>query len=378
MEALAAVGLASSIAQFLDFGAKVFNATKEVAAYGSGTSVIHLSKLSADLEKVGAGLFNQYQSLEETLLTNEERGLIEVAQQCRAISDEMQEYIADLVLNHNTEIPGSRTENSQVGEKEAGRTRPGTDHENSQVHAEANNEANGPMGSSLESEIRAAKESLIARAKRAKIAFKTTWKKGEIEDLRKRHNEFRSQLALRLLFVLNTYQMRQSETQVRQTEVLEDIRGKSDEIIEAIALHSQDRMANPEVMAAILTTRGGRQPTILTHPVSVSPPSRLEPNTSSVTESVHGDILKDTKWSQYQSSTSFINEGTTGLAGFSTQDTKDCSKILLDALHFRGIHQRQESISPVHLKTYDWILEPKKSGSDDGLLEWLSRDSGCF
>ncbi|KAF9773449.1 hypothetical protein IL306_008731 [Fusarium sp. DS 682] len=332
--------------------------------------VIHLSKLSADLEKIGAGLFNQYRPLEKKPLTNEERGLIEVAQQCRAISDEIQEYIAGLVLNYNTEIPDSGTETGQAGAKETGRTRPGVD-ENGQVHAEANNEASGHTGPSLESEIRAAKESVRARLSKAKMAFKTTWKKGEIEDLRKRHNDFRSQLALRLLFVLNTYQMRQSEA-------LEDIRGKSDEIIEAVALHSQDCLANPKVMAAILTTRGGRQPTILAHPASASPSSGLQPNTTNVADSVHADILGNNKWSQYQSSTSFTNEGTTGLAGFSTQDTKDCSKVLLDALHFRGIYQRQESISHVHLKTFDWILEPKKPGSNDGLLEWLSQDSGCF
>jgi hypothetical protein len=377
MEALAAVGLASSIAQFLDFGAKVFNATKEVAANGSGTSVIHLSKLSADLEKVGAGLFDQYRPFEKKSLTNEERGLIEVAQQCRAISDEIQEYIAGLILNHSNEAPGCGTKNEQAAKKETSRAGPSAD-ENGQVHADVNNEAGEQTGPSLEPEIRAAKESVKARLNKAKIALKTTWKKGEIEDLRKRHNDFRSQLALRLLFVLNTYQIRQSETQMRQSEALEDIRGKSDEIIEAVALHSKDCLASPEVMAAILTTRGGRHPTILTHPASASPSSGLQPSTTKSADSVRDNIIQDNKWSQYKSSTSFTNEGTTGVAGFSTQDTKDCSKVLLDALHFRGIHQRQESISKVHLKTFDWILEPKRPGFDDGLLTWLSQDSGCF
>ncbi|KAK4067228.1 uncharacterized protein Triagg1_7671 [Trichoderma aggressivum f. europaeum] len=372
MEALAAVGLASSIAQFLDFGVKVFNATREVAANGSGASVIHLSKMSADLEKIGTGLFEYYRPLEKKPLTTEERGLIEVAQQCRAISDEIQEYIAGLVLNQKTENPGSQAENSEAKEKDTGHSGTGVN-KNGLVPVEANNEAGRHTDPSLEPQIRAAKESVRARLNRAKIALKTTWKKGEIEDLRKRHDDFRSQLALRLLFVLNTYQMRQSET-------LEDIRGKSDEIIEAVALHSQDCLANPDVMAAILTTRGSRQPTILAHPASVAafPSSKLQPNNINVANSIHDDILKDTKWSQYQSSTNFTNEGTTGLAGFSTQATKDCSKVLLDALHFRGIYQRQEEISPVHAKTFNWILEPKKPGADDGLLEWLSQDSGCF
>ena len=62
MEALAALGLAANIAQFLELGAKIFKDVREITDAGSTISASHLSTLAADLNHLGVRLKDQHTS----------------------------------------------------------------------------------------------------------------------------------------------------------------------------------------------------------------------------------------------------------------------------------------------------------------------------
>ena len=59
MEPLAALGLASAVAQFLDFGAKVFQASKHITDDGPTVSNAQLQALAVDLSQVTGILVTQ-------------------------------------------------------------------------------------------------------------------------------------------------------------------------------------------------------------------------------------------------------------------------------------------------------------------------------
>lgn len=59
MEALAAVGLASSVCQFVDFASKVLHEGKQISVSGSSLSVQHLSLVADDFQKLLSSLDNQ-------------------------------------------------------------------------------------------------------------------------------------------------------------------------------------------------------------------------------------------------------------------------------------------------------------------------------
>ena len=56
MEPLTALGLAASVAQFIDFGSKLVGKTREIAKAGSSVSVAHLSTLTSDLIDINDSL----------------------------------------------------------------------------------------------------------------------------------------------------------------------------------------------------------------------------------------------------------------------------------------------------------------------------------
>ena len=56
MEPLTALGLAASIAQFIDFGSNLVGKTREIAKAGSSVSVDHLLTLTSDLADINKSL----------------------------------------------------------------------------------------------------------------------------------------------------------------------------------------------------------------------------------------------------------------------------------------------------------------------------------
>jgi len=59
MDPLTALGLAASIAQFIDFGAELISQSKEIAEAGSSVSVAHLSAVTSDLIDINKNLEDQ-------------------------------------------------------------------------------------------------------------------------------------------------------------------------------------------------------------------------------------------------------------------------------------------------------------------------------
>lgn len=56
MEPLTALGLAASIAQFIDFGSNLVGKTREIAKAGSSVSVDHLLTLTSNLVDINKSL----------------------------------------------------------------------------------------------------------------------------------------------------------------------------------------------------------------------------------------------------------------------------------------------------------------------------------
>ena len=56
MDPLTALGLAASIAQFIDFGSNLVGKTRELAKAGSSVSVDHLSTLTSNLVDINKSL----------------------------------------------------------------------------------------------------------------------------------------------------------------------------------------------------------------------------------------------------------------------------------------------------------------------------------
>ena len=75
MEPLIALGLAASVAQFIDFGSKLVGKTREIAKAGSSVSVDHLSTLTSNLLEINKSLEFQVNTAraENALLTKEEQ-----------------------------------------------------------------------------------------------------------------------------------------------------------------------------------------------------------------------------------------------------------------------------------------------------------------
>jgi hypothetical protein len=173
MDPLTALSLASSIAQVLDFGTKLFKGTREIVARSSQVTVQHLSMLSSDIEGVNKGLVRHFTPLGGKVLSEEEHGLVEVANHTLELNEEIHSYLETLV--------------QEKGSKD--------------------------------------------RWKNFKMALRMICGTKRLEELEKRLGEYRSQLTLQLLVVLNVYHSKQSVS-------LGELRRIGQEIIEALAVQS--------------------------------------------------------------------------------------------------------------------------------------------
>ena len=75
MEPLTALGLAASVAQFIDFGSKLVGKTREIAKAGSSVSIAHLSTLTSDLIDINKSLESNISLVkaQNLILTKEEQ-----------------------------------------------------------------------------------------------------------------------------------------------------------------------------------------------------------------------------------------------------------------------------------------------------------------
>ncbi|KAK4454899.1 hypothetical protein QBC34DRAFT_103512 [Podospora aff. communis PSN243] len=288
MEPLSALGLAANVAQLLDIGISVVRHTKEIADAGSTIGAVHLNNLADDIESASSSLTKRLK-LESRSLENlslEEKALRDIASKCITTAGELSE-----VLGQVTRAKPSSTWRSVLA------------------------------------------------------AVQTVWSQARIEAIARRLLEYRDQLSLRILLVVN-------QQQASQQKALSALRDNlRDEIVEVIAItsqgrHTRARQHHPKSVTAILTTRNGES-TALLPSSGAGGHSGHETNTS-VTFS-RGDILLEAA----------PNEGIQHRleetwAPVVVQDVVDYKKAILDSLHFRGIADRRSSVKPAHANTFEW------------------------
>lgn len=295
MDPLSALGLASAVVQFLDFGAKVFRASQDILGAGSTVSNTQLRGLVLDLGQVTSSLTTKIDAHGSHQLSKEEQALYDLATQCGQAADELQKCLDTLV---------SRSSRRQVW-------------------------------------------------KSIRIALCTVWHEDHIEKLAQRIEEYRSQLTLRLLLVLNSHNQLQNEK-------LDRLQSASKEIVEVVSLNYRDLTAdinrlNAETIAAIFIARDG--------------------NTSSMTAGNSQQYMEDLRFSA--SSTTYTH----GSENFITRMDVNHVKVILDALHFREISERRGTILPAHMDTFEWIWRASESDEEihwDNLMTWLEHGHGCY
>jgi hypothetical protein len=101
MEPLAALSIASAVAQFLDFGAKLVSGTREIADTGLTVSTAHLSQLTTDLVEINASLEKQCatSTLKSGSSTIEEASLLELTTQCGEVASELVDCLKKITRN---------------------------------------------------------------------------------------------------------------------------------------------------------------------------------------------------------------------------------------------------------------------------------------
>ena len=214
-------------------------------------------------------------------------------------------------------------------------------------------------------------------------ALRTIMSKERIDTLANRLSDFREQLTLRILLLINAQNPSQNGK-------LDSIRK---EIVEVVALnhdsfkavledryqrekirHRDERLRaeerHIETMAAILTTKEGKSRTIIG--LRGGPPSEssLDPNICQTT----------TTYKQAENASSSRRKKTRQPATFETSAFEGITDRILDALHFRAIVERRTTISKAHQRTFEWIYDDRfpQTSSWDSLPEWLRTGRGCY
>jgi len=214
-----------------------------------------------------------------------------------------------------------------------------------------------------------------------RAALKTIWEKDRIDALAQRLNDFRAQLSLRILLVLNQQQHRQQQA---LSYLGEDIQNK---IVEVVAVTCEDlktalAQEKHEIVAAILTTQNGE----LSALTNVESGSRLSKRlmdgqaiATSVTYSTE-EAEPSTKIRGDADDSGNVRE--MNYKPLTTRSLVDYTGRVLDALHFREMRERHLTIKPEHHETFNWAWETQSFATWSPLSEWLAADKtatgGCY
>ena len=201
--------------------------------------------------------------------------------------------------------------------------------------------------------------------------------KERIDTLAHRLSDFREQLTLRILLLLNAQNLSQnSKPDAIRNEIVEVVALNHDSLKAVLdgryqrekIRHQDERLRaeerHIETMAAILTTREGHSRTIIGIRGGPASSSSLDPTIAQTTTTYKHvedkSICRSEKVRQ------------PGFEGITNQ--------ILDALHFRSIVERRTAISKAHQRTFEWIYDDRvsKTSSWDNLHEWLRAGRGCY
>lgn len=217
-----------------------------------------------------------------------------------------------------------------------------------------------------------------------RAALKTFWSKEHIEGLAQRLSDFRAQLSLRVLLLLNShYEM--------QGEKLDLLHQHNKEIVEVVSINfghlrstieghhqredswqqeeslkAEERHA--ETIAAILTSRDGNSRTVTGPHYSADFSEQV---------SRPGNVQTATTYRQIRD-----GSGQSALQplDFETNIFTNVTQQILDALHFRSIADRRAAIPAAHRKTFQWLYQDPASCDKpwDSLSKWLKTGTGCY
>jgi hypothetical protein len=217
-------------------------------------------------------------------------------------------------------------------------------------------------------------------------ALRTVWSKGKIEEMSKRLDLFRQELALRILVLLNTKHDAQSS---HQAETLERLERSNKDIIEIVSITNSvlgsflqehgrrdgslddtgTERRHEETIAAILTLRDGNTQTIVRPDVQAS--TTMDPV----------DPRRVQRSMTIKEGTEDVSLRGSGkpplvlLRDFGPAETK-----ILDCLHFRQITDRFEEVTDAHRRTFEWIYRDPVTDQNpwSNFVQWLQRGSGCY
>ena len=102
MEALAALGLASNVLQFIDFGQKLVARSVELFGSASGALSTHieLENLTGDLDAMCLNLLTSQESLTKSKPSREEIDLLTLAAGCRELATEFTDLLQRLKVQN--------------------------------------------------------------------------------------------------------------------------------------------------------------------------------------------------------------------------------------------------------------------------------------
>lgn len=214
-----------------------------------------------------------------------------------------------------------------------------------------------------------------------RAALSLVWGSKHLAELQDRLNNYREEISLRLLLVLNSNQRVQSQT-------LDQLKQGNEEIVEVLTVQcntlrlklDQDHQQytklietsreeaerrHSETIAAILTSRDGQSTTL----------APLE-------SSNNDDLFKDS----VQTGQKFVTRTFCGKQkhGHYTEasaiNLKHFTNQILDALEFREMGERQAGVAKAYDHTFEWIFDhPQESEKPwDNITEWLESGTGIY
>ena len=219
--------------------------------------------------------------------------------------------------------------------------------------------------------------------KSVRAALRTIMSKERIDTLANRLSDFREQLTLRILLLINAQNpLKNSNLEAMRNEIVEVISLNHDSLKAVLEgryqrekiRHQDERLRaeerHMETIAAILTTREGNSRTIVGLRGGPSSSLCLEPNISQTT----------TTYIQAEGKSGGGRKKSRQSVTCGTSEFEDIPMRILDLLHFRSINERRTAVSIDHQRTFQWIYHEKhlQYSRWDNLPEWLRDGRGCY
>ncbi|KAI9650418.1 hypothetical protein NHQ30_000432 [Ciborinia camelliae] len=264
LDPFSALSLASSIVQFVDFGSKVISSAAELhhSSEGALANNLELSTIVSDLNSISNNLAARHSQQEIQTYSKDEQALIGLASQCKELSDKLLHDLDDLRIKGSHKIWAS-----------------------------------------------------------ARQAIRSLWKEAYIAKTSKRLDEFRNELTLRFLALLND---RHSGLNAALTELQ----------------CCQDRFETNTARNLL-----GLKNDLLT-----------------LSQDIHKhQQTNDVVWNQVSKT---IEHGGT----LATQ------RAILETLKYKRMSERRSNIVEAHIGTFDWIFDPHKTR----FLHWLREGDGIY